>query len=147
MLKPWLSGIKYETLVLFHAISRGGCFCHFSLYLKKEKKNSFYILIIIIILIFGLEGRLLELAWSDWVEWFFLPNLPWWILKNPNHRKGSIQSNSTYMDRVESMGWIDFFFLITIINIKLRIRTIPLQIRAKLWPNNPEYDTSYMKRI
>ena len=55
MLKPWLSGLKYETLVLFHAISRGGCFCHFSFYFKKK---SFYIFIILI-LIFGLEGRFL----------------------------------------------------------------------------------------
>ena len=39
MLKPWLSGLKYETLVLFHAISRRGCFCHFSFYLKKKKKK------------------------------------------------------------------------------------------------------------
>ena len=41
MLKPWLSGLKYETLVLFHAISRRGCFCHFSFYFKKEKKKKF----------------------------------------------------------------------------------------------------------
>lgn len=40
MLKPCLSGLKYETLVLFHAISRGGCFCHFSFYFKKEKKKK-----------------------------------------------------------------------------------------------------------
>ena len=59
MLKPWLSGLKYETLVLFHAISRGGCFCHFSFYFKKEKKKKSFYIFIILILIFGLEGRFL----------------------------------------------------------------------------------------
>jgi len=38
-------------------------------------------------------------------------------------------------------------FLITIINIKLRIRTTPLQIRANLQPDNPKHNTKPMQNI
>ena len=63
---------------------------------------------------------------SGWVELeLFQRNSPWWVNKNLT------QPNLIHIDQVGPMSWT-YIFLISIINIKLRIRIIPQQIRANL---------------
>ena len=59
---------------------------------------------------------------------YFQHNSLWWIKKNSTQSNLLQESNPTHGDQVGPMGWT--YFLITIINIKLRIRIIPPQIKT-----------------
>ena len=52
--------------------------------------------------------------------------------KNPTQPSPSQESKPIHMDWVGPIAWTNFVFLITIITIKLSIRTKPPQIRANL---------------